>query len=157
MDAVFRRLKGVDKVVTGYSGGTTENPTMEQVYAGNTGHAECVQITFDPTIISYEKLLTVFFHLHDPTVLQQPGTMDTGDEYRSVIFYHDENQKKIADKLKGEIPKALTEIIPFIKFYPAQESQQEYYEKNSYQPYCQYIIDPKITKLTREFAADLKN
>lgn len=163
MDAVFRRLKGVTKVTVGYSGGTTQNPTMEQVYAGNTGHAECVHIIFDPTIIPYEKLLTIFFHLHDPTVTQQPGTLDKGDEYRSVIFYHSEEQKQIAEKVMNQVVSSkiyrgsmLTELVKFKIFYPAQESQQEYYEKNSFQPYCQYIIDPKIQKLMKEFASDLR-
>lgn len=162
-DAVFRRLRGVEKVVTGYCGGTTENPTMEEVYGGNTGHAESVQVTFDPTIISYEKLLEVFFHLHDPTTIQQPGTLDAGDEYRSVIFYHSDEQERIGKAAIKKIVtskmytgRIITELVKFEKFYPAKEGQQEYYEKNSYQPYCQIIIDPKLQKLFKEYRSDLK-
>jgi len=138
-EAIFRRLKGVEKVTPGYS-----------------DHVEAIQFTFDQKIIPYEKLLEIFFHLHDPTRIQQPGTLDTGPEYRSAIFYHDEAQKKVALKMKSEIPKAITEIVPFMTFYPADESHREYYEKNSYQPYCQVIIDPKIQKLMSEYRADVK-
>ncbi len=162
-EAVFKRLKGVESVMPGYAGGTTENPTMMQVYRGNTGHAESVQIVFDPTVISYEKLLEIFFHLHDPTTLNRQGN-DVGTEYRSIIFYHSEDQKNTALKAISNIEasklypgKIVTEVIPFMKFYPAEASQQEYYEKNSYQPYCQFVIDPKIQKLMKEFASDLKN
>jgi peptide-methionine (S)-S-oxide reductase len=162
-DAVFRRLKGIHKVVTGYSGGTLKNPSMEQVYRGDTGHAECIQIEFDPSVMPYEKLLEIFFHFHDPTVTQQPGTLDSGDEYRSVIFYHDEEQKKIAENVMKKVEseklykgRILTELVLFDTFYPAKESHQEYYEKNSYQPYCQYIIDPKLAKLLSEYRNDLK-
>lgn len=148
--------------MVGYAGGTTENPTMMQVYGGSTGHAESVQIVFDPTTISYEKLLEVFFHLHDPTTLNRQGN-DVGTEYRSIIFYHSEEQKRFAQQVIKQIEesrlypgKFVTEVIPFTKFYPAEESQQQYYEKNSYQPYCMFVIDPKIQKLMKEFAADLK-
>ena len=157
IEAIFIRLKGVEKVVSGYSGGSVENPNSEQVYSGKTGHAESVQITFDPSIISYGKLLEIFFHLHDPTTLNRQGN-DTGTVYRSVIFYHNENQKIIAEKVKGEIAKSgkydgeiVTEIIPFEKFYPAENYHQDYYRYNSYQPYCQYVIDPKIQKLLRDY------
>lgn len=162
-DAIFRRVKGVQKVVTGYSGGTVENPTMDDVYRGDTGHAECIQITYNPSIISYEKLLEIFFHLHDPTSVQQPGTLDKGPEYRSIIFYHSDAQKNIAQNMINQFEakekyrnQVLTEIVKFEKFYPAIESQQEYYEKNSYQPYCQFIIDPKVQKLLNDFSQEVK-
>lgn len=138
-EAIFRRLKGVESVMPGFS-----------------EEAEVVQLTFDPKIISYSKLLEIFFHLHDPTTRQQPGTLDAGSEYRSAIFYHDEAQKEEAIKAKKEIAGAITQILPYKAFYPAEESHREYYEKNSYQPYCQYIIDPKVQKLLQEYRADLK-
>jgi peptide-methionine (S)-S-oxide reductase len=153
-EAIFKRLKGVISVTVGYSGGSMEHPTMEQVYRGDTGHAESVQITYDPSIIPYEKLLNIFFHLHDPTTLNKQGN-DVGTEYRSAIFYHTDEQKSIAEKLKKQIPNAVTEIVPYTKFYTAEENQQEYYEKNTYQPYCMFAIDPKIQKLLREFPTDV--
>lgn len=154
-EAIFKRLKGVHDVISGYSGGTVENPTYEQVCSGSTGHAEAVQIEFDPTIISFEKLLTIFFHLHDPTTLNRQGS-DVGTQYRSVIFYHNEEQKGIAEKLKADITGAVTEIAPFTNFYPAEDYHRDYYAKNSDQPYCQFVIDPKIQKLMKEFASDVK-
>lgn len=149
-EAIFRRLKGVSSVIPGYTGGTTEYPTYDQVCTGNTGHAEAVQIVFDPTIIPYEKLLEIFFHLHDPTTLNRQGN-DVGTQYRSAIFYHDEDQKKSAEKLKSEIKGATTEVVLYKNFYPAEEYHRQYYEKNSYQPYCQYVIDPKLQKLLTEY------
>ena len=154
-EAIFRRLKGVEQVIPGYTGGTTENPTYEDVCSGKTGHAEAIEITFDPGVISYAKLLEIFFHLHDPTTLNRQGN-DVGTQYRSAIFYHDEIQKTVADKLKQDRAGAVTEITPYKKFYPAEESHREYYEKNSYQPYCQVIIDPKLTKLLEEYRQDMK-
>lgn len=133
MEAIFQRLKGVVSVVSGYSEG-----------------AESIKITFDPKIISYKTLLDVFFHLHDPTTLNRQGN-DVGTQYRSAIFYHNEEQRKIAEVSKKKINGAVTEIVPFTKFYPAEDYHQDYYKKNSYAPYCQYIIDPKITKLYKEF------
>lgn len=137
-EAIFRRVKGVENVLPGYS-----------------DHAEAIQFTFDPKIISYRKLLEIFFHLHDPTSLNRQG-YDLGPEYRSAIFYHDETQKTVAEQAKSEIVGAVTEIIPYTVFYPAEESQKEYYEKNSYQPYCQVIIDPKLHKLLALYRKDLK-
>lgn len=154
-EAIFKRLKGVGSVIPGYAGGTVANPTYEQVSSGTTGHAESAQITFDPKIISFEKLLTIFFHLHDPTTANRQGN-DVGPQYRSAIFYHDGNQKKSAEKLKKEISNAVTEITPFTNFYPAEDYHRDYYAKNSSQPYCQYVIDPKIQKLIKEFSSDLK-
>ena len=146
----------------GYAGGTTVNPTYEQVCTGTTGHAESIQITFDPKVISFEKILTVFFHLHDPTTLNQQGN-DVGPQYRSAIFYHNDEQKTVAQKVKKEIEEAhlypnkiVTEISAFTNFYPAENYHHDYYAKNSYQPYCQFVIDPKIQKLLKEFSSDLK-
>ena len=161
-EAVFKRLKGVTSVMPGYAGGTVADPTYEEVCAGATGHAETAQITFDPDIISFKKLLTVFFHLHDPTTVNKQGN-DVGPQYRSVIFYHDDKQKGSAEKIRQQIEdehiypnKLVTEIIPFTAFYPAENYHRDYYAKNSYQPYCQFVIDPKIQKLIKEFSSDLK-
>ena len=161
-EAIFKRLKGVESVMPGYAGGTVENPSYEQVCSGNTGHAESIQITFDPDIISFEKILTVFFHLHDPTTRNRQGN-DTGPQYRSVIFYHNDSQKQTAEKVKKEIEdaglypdKIVTEIMPYTNFYPAEDYHRNYFAKNSSEPYCKFVIDPKIQKLMREFASDLK-
>jgi len=154
-EAIFKRLKGVELIMPGYAGGTVANPTYEQVSSGTTGHAEAIQIQFDQTIISFEKILTVFFHLHDPTTVNRQGN-DVGPQYRSAIFYHDDIQKIIAEKLKSETPGAVTEIAKFTNFYPAENYHRDYYAKHSDQPYCQFVIDPKIQKLMKEFASDLK-
>ena len=153
MEAVFQRLKGVSNVISGYTGGSTENPDYHNI----GDHAEGVQVTFDPAIISYEQLLDVFWHLHDPTTLNQQGN-DSGTQYRSAIYYHDETQKKTAEESMKKAAesnmydgKFVTEIKPFTKFYAAEDYHQDYFNKNSYQPYCQYVIDPKITKLYKEF------
>jgi peptide-methionine (S)-S-oxide reductase len=148
-EAIFRRLKGVSSVVSGYTGGTVPNPTYEQVCTGKTGHAEAIQIAFDPKIISYDTLLDVFFHLHDPTTKDRQGA-DVGTQYRSAVFYHSEDQKKVAEN-KIE-PGFTTEIVPYTNFYPAEEGHQDYYSKNSYAPYCQVVIDPKINKLMSEYS-----
>ena len=160
-EAVFKRLKGITLVVPGYSGGSVDNPTYEQVCLGATGHAEAIQITFDPKIISYEKLLEVFFALHDPTTVNRQGN-DVGTQYRSAIFYHDDNQKQIAQKAKDEIEKSgkykdpiVTEIIPFKNFYEAENYHQNYFDSNRSQPYCQVVIDPKIQKLHKEFKQEV--
>lgn len=149
-EAIFERLSGVTKVVPGYSGGTKENPTYEEVCSGTTGYAEAIQLTFDPTIISYDKLLDVFFALHDPTTLNQQGA-DIGTQYRSAIFYNNDEQRKIAEEKKSKISGAVTEIVPFTKFYEAENYHQNYYNNNHNQPYCKLVIDPKITKLYKEF------
>lgn len=156
-EAIFQKLKGVKKVTPGYTGGSVENPTYEQVCSGTTGHAEAIQLEFDPEIITFEKLLEVFFELHDPTTLNQQGA-DVGTQYRSAIFYHSEEQKKAAadavkkleksDKFKSRI---VTEIVPFTKFYQAENYHQNYFENNRTAPYCQVVIDPKIKKLYEEF------
>ena len=156
-EAIFKRLKGVQSVTPGYSGGSVANPTYEQVCSGNSGHAEAIQITFDPKVITFEKLLEVFFKLHDPTTLNRQGA-DTGTQYRSSIFYHNDNQKKTAEKVKGKIEqskiyesKIVTEVVPFKNFYEAENYHKNYYDTNRSQPYCQIVIDPKIQKLYKEF------
>ena len=150
-EAVFQRLKGVKKVISGYSGGTNENPSYEDVSSGESGHAEVSQIEYDPNEISYEDLLYVFWRIHNPTTINQQGA-DVGTQYRSVIFYHDEEQKKLAENSKKKAQKLydnkiVTEILPFKKFYPAENYHQDYYNKNKFYPYCQVVIDPKIKKL----------
>lgn len=161
-EAIFKKLKGVEKVTPGYSGGETETPTYAAVSDGTTGHAEAIQLEFDPSVITYEKLLEVFFKLHDPTTLNRQGN-DVGNQYRSVIFYHDQKQKELAEKIKGIIEKKkiysspiVTEIVPFEKFFPAEDYHLDYYAKNPEQPYCRIVIDPKITKLYKEFKEDVK-
>lgn len=159
-EAIFRRLKGVTSVEPGYSGGKTENPTYEQVSSGNTGHAEVIQIKFDPSLISFEKILDVFFATHDPTTLNRQGN-DIGTQYRSAIFYHSEEQKKKALNAKEGLQKKwdseslersiVTEIVPFKNFYKAENYHKDYFEKNKNAPYCQLIIDPKIKKLLKNF------
>lgn len=161
-EAVFKRLKGITNVRSGYSGGTVTNPTYEDVCTGKTGHAEAIQITFDPNIIPYEKLLEIFFHFHNPTTKNRQGP-DEGTQYRSVIFYHNTKQKEIAEKSKEAIEKAnlykapiVTEIVPYTSFYEADPHHQNYYDRNTSAPYCKYIIEPKIQKLLREFKEDVK-
>lgn len=161
-EAIFKRLRGVTRVTSGYAGGEQENPSYEQVSTDTTGHAEAVQIEFDPSVILFEKLLEIFFHLHDPTTLNQQGN-DVGTQYRSVIFYHDEKQKEIAQKVKDEISKSgmyqhpiVTEILPLETFYTAEEYHQNYYDSNKNQGYCNYVITPKIQKLLQEYAKEVK-
>ncbi|HSX40012.1 MAG TPA: peptide-methionine (S)-S-oxide reductase MsrA [Candidatus Saccharimonadales bacterium] len=159
-EAIFKRLKGVENAVSGYAGGTMENPTYEDVVYKDTGHAESIQITFDPSIISYEKLLDVFWATHNPTTLNRQN-YDTGPMYRSVIFYHNDNQKEIAQRSKREHQKdftdpIVTEIVPFENFYHAEEYHKDYYDKNKQALYCSFVIDPKIQKLLKEFRNDVK-
>lgn len=162
-EAIFKRLKGVGSVVSGYAGGARVNPTYEQVSTGATGHAEAIQIEFDPGTISYERLLTIFFHLHDPTTLNRQGN-DEGTQYRSIVFYHDEEQKEKALRVRDEIADEgiwqdpiLTEIIPYESFYTAEEYHQNYYDNNKNQGYCSYVIGPKIQKLLKEYSKDVKS
>ena len=163
IEAVFDDLKGVEKSISGYMGGAKENPTYKEVCYGNTGHAEIVNIYFDPQIISYEDILRVFFHVHDPTTLNRQGN-DIGTQYRSVIFYHNESQKALAKKIIAEIEKSnlwdnkiITEVSNFAQFYPAEDYHQEYFKLNGHAPYCQYIIAPKMKKFRIEFRNKLKN
>jgi len=151
MEAVFERLPGVISVSSGYAGGKTENPTYHQVCEGTTGHAEVTQIVFDPAKISFDKLLGVFWQAHDPTTLNRQGA-DEGTQYRSVIFYHDEKQRLLAEKAKIGAQAdfrspIVTEIAPLKKFYPAEDYHQGYYDANSNAPYCQVVITPKLEKL----------
>ena len=156
-EAIFKRLKGVNEVTSGYSGGEIDNPDYESVSSGKTGHAETIQVKFDPKIITFEKILEIFWHLIDPTTLNKQGA-DEGTQYRSVIFYQDETQKKTAEESKKKADNSgiyskpiVTKIEPFKKFFKAEGYHQNYFERNSYQPYCQLIINPKIDKLIREF------
>lgn len=162
LEAVFDELKGVHSVESGYAGGQVPDPTYRQVCDGDTGHAEAVQVTFDPSILSYHDLLTVFFTIHDPTTLNRQGN-DVGTQYRSAIFYHDGEQKAIAEQVMREIRAEkiwdgpiVTELIAFEKFYPAEEYHQEYFVNNRSQPYCQFVIAPKVTKFRQKFAEKLK-
>ncbi len=161
-EAVFDRLKGVEKVVSGYSGGHVKNPTYEQVSTGQTGHAESVQVTFDPAQISYPQLLEVFFKTHDPTTLNRQGN-DVGTQYRSVIFYHNDEQRNLAEQYKRKLDAAkafhrpiVTEIAAFQEFFPAEDYHQDYYRLHGRQPYCQMVIRPKISKLEKVFGDNLK-
>jgi peptide-methionine (S)-S-oxide reductase len=161
-EAIFSQLKGVKKVVSGFSGGTVPNPTYREVCTGTTGHAECTQITYDPKVISYPELLEVFWTTHDPTTLNKQGA-DVGTQYRSVIFYTDEEQRKQAMDYKERLEKEkiwdkpiVTEITKFDKFYSAEAYHQEYYENNPDQGYCRIVITPKVEKFRKIFADKLK-
>lgn len=162
-ETIFKRLKGVDSVVSGYAGGRVKNPTYSQTFSEDTGHAEAVQITFDPHVISYERLLDIFWVIHDPTTLNRQGA-DIGPSYRSVIFYHNDTQKKLAFSSKEKMDLAhkykdpiVTEIVPYTNFYKAEDYHQNYYEKNyDINPYCSIVIDPKIAKLVAEFNENVK-
>ncbi len=154
VEAIFQRLPGVKSVVSGYAGGTKPNPTYEEVCSDKTGDAEVIQITFDPKKITYEKLLDMFWQSHDPTSFNRQGP-DTGNQYRSVIFYHNEKQKEIAEKSKTKIAKKfsnpiVTEIKPLTKFYKAEDYHQNYYNRNKFAPYCMLVIRPKLKKLKLE-------
>ncbi|MFT3739453.1 MAG: peptide-methionine (S)-S-oxide reductase MsrA [Breznakibacter sp.] len=157
LEAVFERVRGVESVVSGYSGGKTIDPTYEEVCGGYTGHAEVVQITFNPSVVSYEKLLEVFFAIHDPTTLNRQGA-DVGTQYRSVVFYHNPLQEEIALKIMADLSlnrvfgaPVVTEVKPLDKFYVAEKYHQNYYSQNTDQPYCRIVIGPKLEKLKKEF------
>ena len=163
VEAVFKELRGVEKVVSGYAGGSVPSPTYEQVCTGRTGHAEAVQIVFDPTVISYDELLEVFWKTHDPTTPNRQGK-DVGPQYRSVIFYHDEEQRQRAERSKAALEASgfyrnpvVTEIVAYTNFYPAEAYHQDYYLNNPAQPYCRLVIRPKAEKLRQHFAAKLKS
>ncbi len=162
VDVLFRELEGVQSVTSGYSGGTLKNPTYTEICTGRTGHAEVVQLVYDPALISYDELLEVFWKTHDPTTLNRQGA-DVGTQYRSVIFYHDENQRQLAEKYKAELDASgawenpiVTEISPSAVFYPAEAYHQDYYNLNPEQGYCRYVIQPKIEKFRKVFADKLK-
>ena len=157
VEAIFNQVTGVSDVVSGYSGGEHPSPNYEIICKGKSGHAEVVQIQFDAKIITYEELLKIFWISHDPTTLNQQGA-DIGTQYRSAIFYHDENQKKIADKLKKSLNDSkvfesdiVTEIVEFKKFYKAEDYHQDYFNKNPNVPYCSYVIKPKLKKFLSEY------
>jgi peptide-methionine (S)-S-oxide reductase len=161
-EAVFQQLRGVQKVVSGYTGGSVKNPTYEQVRSGSTGHAEVVQVTYDPNVISYPQLLEVFWRTHDPTTLNRQGN-DIGTQYRSVIFYHSESQRQLAELYKEKIDAAgvfraplVTDIDPATEFYPAEGYHQNYYVNNTNQMYCRAMIGPKLDKLKKVFHDKLK-
>jgi len=162
VEAVFERVMGVESVISGYAGGNVKNPTYREVTSGLTGHAEVAQIKFDPAVISYAELLEIFWKTHDPTTMNRQGA-DVGTQYRSAIFYHDDNQKKLAESYKNKLDQSgafvnpiVTEITPYTEFYVAEDYHQEYYENNANQPYCQYVIVPKLDKLEAVFADKLK-
>lgn len=162
LEAVFDELAGVESVESGYSGGWVPHPTYEQVCTGETGHAECVQIHYDPQIISYRDLLHVFFSIHDPTTPNRQGN-DIGTQYRSAIFYHSPEQKQIAEEVIAELTRQgvwsapiVTEVKPFEAFYPAEEYHRDYYARHPFQPYCQFVISPKLAKFRQKFADWLK-
>ncbi len=161
-EAFFLKLNGVEFVVSGYSGGKVKNPTYREVCTGLTGHAEVIQVKFNPKIISYEEILEVFWNTHDPTTLNKQGA-DEGTQYRSAVFYHSEEQKKIAEEYKNQLDKSgvyknriVTELTPFTVFYPAEDYHQNYYALNQNQGYCQYVIRPKVEKFNKQYASKLK-
>lgn len=163
IEAVFREIDGVDNVVSGYTGGTTPNPNYQQVCAGETGHAEAVQIRFNPSKISYREILEIFFSVHDPTTLTRQGA-DVGTQYRSAIFYHSEEQKAIAEEIIGELNKAhlwskniVTQILPLETFYPAEDYHREYFSQHPEQAYCQMVISPKVSKFRKHWENRLKS
>ena len=162
LDAIYRDVAGVERVVSGYSGGHVPNPTYEQVCGKKTGHAEVVQVWFDPAVISYEDILTIFWRIHDPTTPNRQGN-DVGPQYRSAIFTHDEAQRAAAEKTRDQVvaegvwrDPIVTEIIPFDTFYEAEGYHQDYFNNNPNQPYCVYVVDPKVRKFRKSFQARLK-
>jgi peptide-methionine (S)-S-oxide reductase len=162
LEAVFRDLRGVERVVSGYSGGSVANPTYHQVCSGTTGHAEVVQVTFDSQTVSFREILEVFFTIHDPTTLNRQGA-DTGTQYRSAIFYHSPEQRAIAEQVIRQLSAEqvwddpiVTEVTPFTEFYGAEDYHQDYFERNPYQPYCMAVVAPKVAKFRKKFLDKLK-
>lgn len=162
LEAVYDRIRGVQAVTSGYMGGQTEHPDYESVCSGNTGHAEVVRIEFDPSVVSYRDLLEVFFTIHDPTQLNRQGN-DRGTQYRSAIFWHDEAQRNEAERMiamltrDGVFPAPIvTEVTPAGAFWPAEDYHRDYYEHHPFQPYCQFVVAPKVAKFTEKFASLLK-
>ncbi len=162
IEAVFQRIAGVTEVVSGYTGGKVKDPTYREICGGRTGHAEVAQITFDPSIVSFEEILEVFWVSHDPTTLNRQGA-DIGTQYRSAIFYHNEEQKKIAERSKKVLDESkvyndpvITEITELDTFYKAEDYHQNYFNDNAEQPYCQFVVKPKVDKVKRVFADNLK-
>ncbi len=162
-EAVFLRIKGVHKVVSGYTGGSDPKPTYQSVCTGLTGHAECIQVTFDPAVVTYEQLLDVFFHTHDPTTLNRQGG-DVGTQYRSAVFYHDEVQLTAARKMIFDLDQSGTFDMPIVttleklgKFFPAEDYHQDYFKLNPGNPYCQVVVGPKVSKFQKRYKALLKD
>jgi peptide-methionine (S)-S-oxide reductase len=162
LEAVYTELRGVERVISGYAGGSLANPSYEQVCSGRTGHAEVVQVTFDPTVISFQEILEVFFTIHDPTTLNRQGA-DVGTQYRSIILFESPEQEQTARDVIEETTKTgiwrnpiVTEVVPLERFYPAEGYHQNYFERNPYQPYCQIVIAPKVAKAREKFLAQLK-
>ena len=163
LEAVFEQLQGVHSVKSGYSGGARPNPSYEEICSGATGHAEVVQIVFEPSVTPYREVLQIFFAIHDPTTLNRQGN-DVGTQYRSVIFFHSKEQSDTARTVIGELDQSgvfsdpvVTELTPLEHFYPAEDYHQEYFRQNSEQPYCQYVIDPKVAKFRAQYFDKLKN
>ena len=162
LDAVYRELRGVESVVSGYAGGQVRNPTYREVCSGRTGHAEVVQVSFDPNVISFEDLLRIFFTIHDPTTLNRQG-YDIGTQYRSAIFYHNEDQRTRAEQVIREFTESnvwqapiVTELVPLTNYSPAEEYHQDYFRKNPEQQYCQAVVAPKVGKLRKHFYQQLR-
>jgi len=162
VEAQFQYLDGVLKVESGFSGGTVKNPSYEEVCTGTTGHAEVIQVTYDPAKVSYEELLAAFWQSHDPTQLNRQGN-DVGTQYRSVIFYHNEEQKKLAEEYKDKLDKShafdkpvVTQIAPLTNYYKAEDYHQDYYKQNGSQPYCRFVVAPKVEKFKEVFKDKLK-
>lgn len=162
LDAVYRDVLGVDRVVSGYAGGHVVNPTYEQVCGKRTGHAEVVQVWYDPAVITYDDILTIFWRIHDPTTPNRQGN-DVGPQYRSIILTHDEAQRAAAEKTRDQAvaegvwrDPIVTEIVPFDTFYEAEEYHQDYFAQNPHQPYCVYVVDPKVRKFRKSFQDKLK-
>ena len=162
VEAIFQQVPGVEKVVSGYSGGHAENPSYKEVCTGTTGHAEVCQITFNPTKVSYETLLSVFWQTHDPTTMNRQGE-DVGTQYRSAVFYHNEKQKELAEKYKKELTEShafdnpvVTEITAFTNFYPAEDYHQNYFNQNGEVPYCRFVVAPKVEKFRKVFKDKLQ-
>ena len=161
-EAIFQEVEGVVKVTSGYSGGQGANPTYKEVCTGTTGHAECLNIVYDPAKVSFDELLEIFWKVHDPTTLNRQGA-DVGTQYRSVVFYHNETQKAAVEKYKAALDKSgawdkpvVTTVEPFVKFYAAEDYHQNYYNNNSGEGYCQFVIRPKLEKFEKVFKSKLK-
>jgi peptide-methionine (S)-S-oxide reductase len=162
LEAVYNQLRGVERVESGYTGGEAANPTYNQVCGGQTGHAEAVQVTYDPSVITFRDLLEIFFTIHDPTTLNRQGA-DVGTQYRSAVFYHTPVQKEIAEGIIAELSAEkvwdspiVTEVTPLEEFYKAEDYHQEYYQNNSAQPYCQVVIAPKVAKFRQKYFEKLR-
>ena len=163
LEAVFEQVQGVNSAQSGYAGGARPNPTYEQVCSGATGHAEVVQVRFDPSVTPYRELLQIFFSIHDPTTPNRQGN-DVGTQYRSVIFYHSDTQREVASQVIEELNQSkvlsgevVTELAPLEHFYPAEDYHKEYYRQNPNQPYCQFVINPKVSKFRTQYFDKLKN